>query len=332
MKKLISIVVVLVFILSLIPATGVLASGDTGNNGYCDSAVNDPPITVGDDWSATSAVPPAFFWYGTVGTPEPSASDPFTFSYAGVVRVDVTDDFQKGDQFRVYDDGSIIGDTSSVAVDAAGTEIGPEAAFNDPTYSSGSFYLGPGDHSIEIVTITNPFGSGRGYIRVMPIVEFTKEITDYIPGGDGDEVVEVGEDDWEWDLTTTIRNVSGETIHIGKVHDRIGGDLESDWEAYTAVLGPLDMYTRGKTQKVFYDFEGDFDLADGQTVFFRIWVSPDINTGTGNGKKPGHPEFTSTGEHCLNSGSWFEGWIGDDYIEASTMPICVEVEEFVDNS
>jgi hypothetical protein len=169
-----------------------------------------------------------------------------------------------------------------------------------------------------------------------PVVTFTKEITSTTEGGDMDGRLEPGEK-WEWTLHTVLTNVSGETIHIGKVHDRIGGDLESYWIAYTAVLGPLDMYTRGKTDKVFYDFEGDFDLADGGSVFFNIWVSPDINTGKGTANNPcknsnknpkaGHQEYTSLGEHCLNSGAWFEGWIGDEYIEGSSNPVCVEVLE-----
>jgi hypothetical protein len=161
------------------------------------------------------------------------------------------------------------------------------------------------------------------------VIEFTKEISGTIEAGDMDGVLETGET-WIWELRVVITNVSGETIHIGKVHDRVGGDLESDWMQYTTVLGPLDMYTRGKTEKVFYDFEGDFDLLDGASVNFKIWVSPDVNTGTGNGKKPGKQEYTSPGEHCLNSGAWLEGWIGDEYFETSTNPVCVDVVEYIE--
>jgi hypothetical protein len=38
-----------------------------------------------------------------------------------------------------------------------------------------------------------------------------------------------------------------------------------------------------------------------------LWVSTDINTGTGNGKKDGHQEYTSEGTHCLNSGATAKG-------------------------
>jgi hypothetical protein len=95
---------------------------------------------------------------------------PFTFNALVPVRLDVTDDFLKGDRFEVYDFGSSIGLTSLVAIDNASPEVGPETAFNDPTYSSGSFLLGPGLHSITMVVVENPFGSGRGYLRAMPAV------------------------------------------------------------------------------------------------------------------------------------------------------------------
>ncbi len=80
----------------------------------------------------------------------------------------VTDDFDKGDQFAVYDFGAFIGQTSAVPVVSA-SEVGPAAAFLDPTYSSGSFLFGPGAHSITIDAFVNPFGGGRGYLQVVSV-------------------------------------------------------------------------------------------------------------------------------------------------------------------
>ncbi len=318
--------VVLVLSLSLVTAVPVMAVGD---NGQVDSDVNDPAITIGADWSATTAVPPAFFW-GSGSPPVPSGSDPFTFTNTGLVRVDVTDDLQNGDQFGVYDNSVAIGDTSSVAV-VAGSEIGPEAAFNDVTFSSGSFILGPGSHSIEIEAITNPYNGGRGYIRVVQLVEFDKEIIGTTEAGDMDGVLETGED-WHWTMKITLKNVSGETITVDKVHDRLGGDIELDAAVtYSALMGSLNQYTKGKTDKVFLNWYDGFSLADGEEVSATITVSPDMNTGHGNGKNlkfpDGHQEFTSPGEHCLNSGAYFEGYIGTEFISASTLPVCVDVLE-----
>jgi hypothetical protein len=328
MKKVFTIVISLALMLAFIPAASVMAVGD---NGYCDSDVNDPAIAIDAGWSATTSVPPAFFW--AAGTPPvPSYSDPFTFTNTGVVRVDVTDDFMKGDQFRVYDNGAVIGDTSSVTV-VTGAEVGPEAAFNDATYSSGSFYLGAGSHSIEIEAITDPWSGGRGYIRVVQVVEFDKEIISHVEAGDMDGVIETGED-WQWTMKITLKNVSGETITVDKFHDRLGGDMEWHSVVYDTVMGILDVYTKGKTEKVFLNWYDGFSLADGEEVYVEITVSPDINPGNNQGKGKKDPataqEFTEAGEHCLNSGAYFEGYIGADFISASTLPVCVDVEEYVE--
>jgi pimeloyl-ACP methyl ester carboxylesterase len=80
--------------------------------------------------------------------------------------LNVTDDFCPGDQFRVYDFGAPIGDTPPVAISYSCPELGPAAASVNPAYSHRTFLLGPGNHSITIQTITNPFGGGRAYLRV----------------------------------------------------------------------------------------------------------------------------------------------------------------------
>lgn len=164
-------------------------------------------------------------------------------------------------------------------------------------------------------------------VQAFGIVEFTKEIVSTTEGGDMDGVLETGEK-WAWELDVLLTNISGETIEVHNMHDRIGGDLEADWTWYDAVLGPIDMYTRGKTEKVFFDFDfigGPVNLADDATIGFGIWVSPDMNPSNSKKFPGGHQEFTSSGLHCLNSGAWFEGYIGSQYIEATSNPVCVEV-------
>ena len=136
-------------------------NGGTGPGG-------DPPIVVDAGWSATDAVPPAFSWMGGTGS---SSSSVFTFTSGGPTILRITDDFCKGDQFRIFDFETPVGDTSPVeATTCSGpgevSGVGPDTAFADPTYSHGSFPLGPGDHSITIQAIVSPFGGGRGYIRV----------------------------------------------------------------------------------------------------------------------------------------------------------------------
>ncbi len=133
-------------------------------NGHTDRLEDDPQITVGANWYATSTdVPPAFYWSGGA-LPVASYSDPFTYTSNVVTHVKVTDDFCKGDVFEVYDNAASIGTTSNVPIGAC-TEVGPDAAYADPAYSSGCFERPPGSHSIEIETILGLTG-GRGYIEV----------------------------------------------------------------------------------------------------------------------------------------------------------------------
>jgi len=119
------------------------------------------PIGVDDLWSSTSAEPPAFFW-GASGASDES----YDFVSGQYTWLWVTDDFQTGDVFEVYDFGALIGTTSTPAGGAGLGEIGPDAAFANPDYSSGRFFLAPGAHSITFVTNPNPFDGGRGYLQV----------------------------------------------------------------------------------------------------------------------------------------------------------------------
>ena len=160
-------------IASGVVAGGPVASTGSGNGGRAASSgagtsdfsgqPSGPHNLVFDaGWAASTTVPPAFFW--GAGEPVFAQDGPFEFTGAGCLSV--TDDFQKGDEFRIYDNNVAIGDTSDVAVDNTGQEVGPDAAYADATYSSGTFRLGSGSHSITIEAIASPFGGGRGYIRV----------------------------------------------------------------------------------------------------------------------------------------------------------------------
>ncbi|MEA5504146.1 PEP-CTERM sorting domain-containing protein [Halotia wernerae UHCC 0503] len=124
---------------------------------------NDPSITVGDDWFATTDTPPAFFW---AGLNQDNSEGPFTYTSSHPTIIDITDDLLKGDQFEIFNFGRSIGFTSLVPDVEDGMEIGPNAAFADPTYSSGSFLVDPGSYSITIQAIGQSFDTGRGYIRI----------------------------------------------------------------------------------------------------------------------------------------------------------------------
>ncbi|MDH3402875.1 MAG: cadherin-like domain-containing protein, partial [Acidobacteriota bacterium] len=150
-----------------LPAAGSGANGGRPGEGAAGGTRAGPtPIVIGAGWTATTAVPPAFFWEGT--PPILSPDGPFTFD--GEACVSVTDDFLKGDQFRLLDNGQDLGTTPLVPVDASSLPVGPDAAYADPTYSSGTFEVGEGSHAIDIEIVPpNSFDIGQGYIRVDPL-------------------------------------------------------------------------------------------------------------------------------------------------------------------
>lgn len=92
---------------------------------------------------------------------EQTGVPPYTFT--GAATVFVLDLFLQGDEFTLYDNGSVIGNTSIVANTAAGTCGGDIAcSLADVGYSRGSFALGAGSHSITVQTLRNAVGTSGG--------------------------------------------------------------------------------------------------------------------------------------------------------------------------
>jgi hypothetical protein len=146
----------LVIICMLFGSIVSIGSGQT-NNGV---AAADPPLTIGGGWHQ-------FNWNVSIS---PTNTDgAFTFTAASPVQLDVTDAYIDGDRFEVLDFGVSLGLTSVPADDGAWTNA-PDAAFADPRWSSGTFLLGAGEHSIELVTIQTATGTseGVGYLQVVP--------------------------------------------------------------------------------------------------------------------------------------------------------------------
>lgn len=114
------------------------------------------PISIGTSWHE--------FGFGPTGSS--AFGEPFTFFSATPALVQVTDGFQKGDEFTVYDNGVLLGTTSSVpAVNGScGT---PDVCFTDPTYSHGSFAVAAGNHSITIVASASPWNGGGAWLRAI---------------------------------------------------------------------------------------------------------------------------------------------------------------------
>lgn len=89
------------------------------------------------------------------------------------ITLDVTDLGISGDQFKVFLDGVDIGETSLPTADGDFIGFFPDDAFADPTWSSGTFNLGPlapGTHELAIQVIRIPPNDpdGLGAVRARP--------------------------------------------------------------------------------------------------------------------------------------------------------------------
>ncbi len=151
-----------VFLLLASPVYSASASNLNGGGGGVPG--DDPPITVDAGWWATTTAPPAFFWSGSGAVF--NNEGPFTFTSTTSTILSVTDDFCYGDQFEIFDFSASLGLTSGPTGTSCPPEAGPDAAFASPNWSSGTFLLGPGSHSITIKVVQNPHGVGRGYLKV----------------------------------------------------------------------------------------------------------------------------------------------------------------------
>jgi uncharacterized repeat protein (TIGR01451 family) len=153
---------------------------------------------------------------------------------------------------------------------------------------------------------------------------------------EGPTEVEVGQDEG-WTIWINFTNNFGYTINDAVIKDRLGGDLEvhdRDNRAITTATdtninpdyidGTWDLDVKGKTRKVFIEWDVA-SVGNGNTVTLGFYISTDINTGTGNGKKGGHQEYTSDGTHVLNSGATLK-FTDQDGDQLSAYTDSIEVE------
>ncbi len=181
----------------------------------------------------------------------------------------------------------------------------------------------------------------------------SKSENDY---GDGDGTLEVGER-WVWNMPIIIENVSSVAINGVMVQDNLGGDLgiwlvrfndsvdpiwidvptptnkKYEWSVTDASgTETIKILWTGKTLKPHIWWEVG-DLTPGETDFIQIGFYTDINTGTGNGKKAGHQEYTSEGPTELNSGATAKGLLDGWFeVEAESESIDVDVQPFIEGS
>lgn len=119
--------------------------------------------------AATVAITVDSTWHDfTFGDQGSSWSDNFTFTLASPTYLKVTDAFNSGDQFAVYNFGSFLGNTSSPT---AGLDYGAnyDAAFASASFSHGIFLLGPGSYDISGIATASPFRGGRAAVQLSSV-------------------------------------------------------------------------------------------------------------------------------------------------------------------
>jgi hypothetical protein len=119
------------------------------------------------------ADPAGGFCIPSSGTPTVFLDAPtWTFvAPAGGATLIVTDAFESGDRFEIFDFGVSLGFTSLPS--AAGlVDCGddPVVCIATAGMSSGSFLLGAGNHAITLVPTLSPSGGGAGYLLVSAAV------------------------------------------------------------------------------------------------------------------------------------------------------------------
>jgi len=114
----------------------------------------------------TPADPSAPFCIASFGTPTQFLdTPPWTFAApAAGALLAVVDAFESGDRFEAFDFGASLGLTSAPG-DPEDCGDDPVPCLADSDMSQGVFALGAGPHSITLVPVASPAGSGVGYLR-----------------------------------------------------------------------------------------------------------------------------------------------------------------------
>jgi hypothetical protein len=113
-----------------------------------------------------------------------SVDGPYVFDTTNLTKVTVTDSFCHGDELSVFDNGVLIGNTSEIPAELhtcptrfyLSNIARADISMTDPTFSQGSFYVGPGSHSLEFVNkaIWNDTDSGTVAFFRLETVPLTK--------------------------------------------------------------------------------------------------------------------------------------------------------------
>jgi hypothetical protein len=152
---------------------------------------------------------------------------------------------------------------------------------------------------------------------IYPFEELTKYVDEALEAEVGVET--------HWTMHIELNDVPFDMDDV-VIKDRFGGDLGVNEDDVS--IGTTTYTTKGKTDKVFLEWDiGDLEEEDGAYLILDVYT--DINTGTGNGKKAGHQEYTTDGPHTLNSGATLK-FLDADGDQLSAYTDSIEVEAYYD--
>jgi len=122
--------------------------------------------TFGFEGTGTPLLPGAGFVLGQRSIFAPDTPWTFDCNFEKC-ELTVTDGFQAGDEFRIFDFGNPIGDTNVVPNDGriqCGND--EEGCLANPNFSHGHFVLAGGAHSLTGIVTDSPFGGGAAFFRI----------------------------------------------------------------------------------------------------------------------------------------------------------------------
>ena len=144
-------------------SAGPVAIGEFLQFGFTDAGIAATGCAPADPGGA--------FCIPSSGTPTSFLNTPpWTFTAPGGARLTVTDAFNSGDQFAIFDFGALIGLTS-LPVGGADCGDDPIPCLANPSMSHGVFALGVGNHSLTLIPRLSPDGGGSGYFQVTAVPE-----------------------------------------------------------------------------------------------------------------------------------------------------------------
>jgi hypothetical protein len=158
----------------------------------------------------------------------------------------------------------------------------------------------PGDPAGEVVTNTaylevgDDTYSASDWFTAQKYCYFNKAVDNMRDEGDGDGIIEVGEN-IVWDFTITLYNSYAWPMVDAFVWDRFGAEIEIDEVLYVEPGTDFWYKTKGKSEKVFLYWDIG-DIPAGATVTLKLQISTDLNPS-------GRQEYTSPGDYTLNSGA-----------------------------